>query len=132
MSVWDRGSYELHEWTDDVIVVTLHGRRLEGTYNLVCFPRAGESAWLLFRRRPDHRPRRSSVTTARRNELPAPIRFALIVLLTAILVSSAGIANWLVVILLALAVLDVASLDLLGRAVYSMREVEAMRSGGST
>jgi bifunctional non-homologous end joining protein LigD len=52
VEIWDHGTYDLHEWTDDVIVITLHGRRLQGMYNLVRFPRRGESAWLLFKHRP--------------------------------------------------------------------------------
>jgi bifunctional non-homologous end joining protein LigD len=51
VEVWDRGTYDLHEWTGDVIVVTLHGGRVHGTYNLLRFPRGGEHAWLLFKRR---------------------------------------------------------------------------------
>lgn len=54
VELWDRGSYEAREWTEDVIAVDLHGQRVHGAYNLVRFPRSGRNAWLLFKRRPDH------------------------------------------------------------------------------
>jgi bifunctional non-homologous end joining protein LigD len=50
VEIWDRGTYELHEWTDETIVFTLHGQRLHGTYNLIRFHRGGERDWLLFKR----------------------------------------------------------------------------------
>ncbi|HLN32243.1 MAG TPA: DNA polymerase ligase N-terminal domain-containing protein [Gemmataceae bacterium] len=52
VETWDRGTYDLHEWTNDVIVFTLHGQRLEGTYNLIRFRRSGANAWLLLKHRP--------------------------------------------------------------------------------
>lgn len=51
VEIWDQGTYELREWTDDAIVVVLHGQRLEGRYNLIRFPRGGTDAWLVFRSR---------------------------------------------------------------------------------
>lgn len=47
--IWDRGHYDLHEWTHDKIVFTLHGERLEGTYSLVRFKGRGANNWLLLR-----------------------------------------------------------------------------------
>ncbi|MDQ1724343.1 MAG: bifunctional non-ous end joining protein LigD, partial [Frankiaceae bacterium] len=32
--VWDAGTYELHEWTDDKVSFTVHGRRVDGRYTL--------------------------------------------------------------------------------------------------
>jgi bifunctional non-homologous end joining protein LigD len=49
VEIWDRGLYETDQWTDDVIVVELHGQRLRGRYNLIRFPRGGTNAWLIFR-----------------------------------------------------------------------------------
>jgi bifunctional non-homologous end joining protein LigD len=46
--IWDRGSYDLQEWLDDRIVVTLKGSRVQGVYVLLRFPRQGDKAWLLF------------------------------------------------------------------------------------
>jgi hypothetical protein len=34
IEIWDRGSYRAEQWTDDVIVFELDGRRLRGRYNL--------------------------------------------------------------------------------------------------
>src|SRR5829696_8481038 len=34
MEIWDAGIYELHEWTDRKVEVTLHGERLAGRYGL--------------------------------------------------------------------------------------------------
>lgn len=48
ISIWDRGTYDLREWSDDSIIFTLHGKRLKGTYNLVRFRRKGDREWLLF------------------------------------------------------------------------------------
>ena len=48
VEIWDRGDYELEEWTDGAIVFTLDGARSRGRYCLLRFPRAGERHWLLF------------------------------------------------------------------------------------
>lgn len=50
VEIWDAGTYELLEWSDDTIGFVLHGRRLEGKYALVRFSRKGPRDWLLFRR----------------------------------------------------------------------------------
>jgi bifunctional non-homologous end joining protein LigD len=34
MRIWDRGTYETHEWTDKKVEVTFHGERLSGRYGL--------------------------------------------------------------------------------------------------
>jgi bifunctional non-homologous end joining protein LigD len=52
VEIWDRGTYETEQWTDDVIVFVLHGQRLRGRYNLVRFPRGGTNAWLMVRAKP--------------------------------------------------------------------------------
>jgi bifunctional non-homologous end joining protein LigD len=51
VEIWDEGTYELLEWTDDSIGFVLHGSRLHGTYSLIRFARKGPRDWLLFRRR---------------------------------------------------------------------------------
>ena len=51
VEIWDRGTYELHEWTGGTIAFTLHGQRLEGSYSLIRFKRKGERDWLLLKRR---------------------------------------------------------------------------------
>ena len=50
VELWDEGTYEPLEWTDESIGFVLHGRRLRGTYSLVRFHRKGPRDWLLFRR----------------------------------------------------------------------------------
>jgi len=50
VEIWDEGTYEPLEWTDEAIAFVLHGRRLHGTYSLVRFHRKGPRDWLLFRR----------------------------------------------------------------------------------
>ena len=50
IKIFDSGSYELHEWTDEEIIFTLDGGQLKGTYNMIRFKKGGERAWLLFRR----------------------------------------------------------------------------------
>ena len=55
VEIWDEGTYELLEWTDDSIGFVLHGNRLKGTYSLIRFVRKGPRDWLIFRRRDDAR-----------------------------------------------------------------------------
>jgi len=50
VEIWDEGTYELLEWSDEAIGFILHGQRLEGTYALVRFERTGPRNWLVFRR----------------------------------------------------------------------------------
>jgi len=50
VEIWDHGSYDELEWTDNAIVVTLHGQRVKGTFNLVQFHKAGDRHWLIFKR----------------------------------------------------------------------------------
>ena len=49
VEMWDNGTYELHEWTQDRISVALHGHRYDGRYVLIRFRRAGEHEWLILR-----------------------------------------------------------------------------------
>lgn len=51
VEIWDRGTYESASWLDDETTFRFNGARLHGTYTLVRFPRGGEKAWLVFRRR---------------------------------------------------------------------------------
>lgn len=47
--VWDRGTYESHEWQPNRIGFVLRGEKLWGRYELVRFKRAGERVWLIFK-----------------------------------------------------------------------------------
>jgi bifunctional non-homologous end joining protein LigD len=49
VEIWDKGSYMLHEWTDDRIVISLEGHRLAGRYCMIRFRRKGEREWLVWR-----------------------------------------------------------------------------------
>ncbi|MCU1675835.1 MAG: polymerase LigD, ligase domain protein [Frankiales bacterium] len=45
--VWDAGTYELHEWTDDKVSFTVHGRRVDGRYTLF---RTKGKHWMIRRK----------------------------------------------------------------------------------
>jgi bifunctional non-homologous end joining protein LigD len=51
MTIWDRGTYELHKWEPSKVVLTFHGERLQGRYALF---QAGRSQkdWLIHRMDP--------------------------------------------------------------------------------
>ena len=55
MTVWDAGTYEALEWTDEKITVALHGERVDGTYGL--FPTKGRN-WMIHRMDPPSDPSR--------------------------------------------------------------------------
>ena len=46
VTIWDKGSYESSEWTDESVKVTLHGSRVEGRYGL--FHTDGDN-WMIHR-----------------------------------------------------------------------------------
>jgi bifunctional non-homologous end joining protein LigD len=48
VTIWDKGTYEVEEWTPDRLVFHLNGHRLKGRYCLLRFERGGERDWLLF------------------------------------------------------------------------------------
>jgi bifunctional non-homologous end joining protein LigD len=50
MWIWDRGTYELHLWTDKKVEITFHGERLSGRYGLFPIGRtAEEKDWMIHR-----------------------------------------------------------------------------------
>ena len=51
VKIWDRGTYEAREWTEEKIEFVIHGERLSGPYELIRFRKAGEKNWLLFKKR---------------------------------------------------------------------------------
>ena len=51
VKIWDSGTYEAEEWTEEKIEFIVHGERLRGPYELVRFRKAGEKNWLLFKKR---------------------------------------------------------------------------------
>ena len=49
MTIWDRGTYECHEWTDKKVTVDFHGERLKGRYALF---RTRDDDWMIHRMDP--------------------------------------------------------------------------------
>jgi bifunctional non-homologous end joining protein LigD len=47
MRIWDRGTYELHKWEAEKVVLSFHGERLSGRYAL--FRAGGERDWMIHR-----------------------------------------------------------------------------------
>jgi DNA ligase D-like protein (predicted 3'-phosphoesterase) len=50
VKIWDKGTFNLIEITEDKIEFELKGKKLEGIYELVRFKKAGEKNWLLFKK----------------------------------------------------------------------------------
>jgi bifunctional non-homologous end joining protein LigD len=55
MAIWDRGTFELHKFRDDEVMVTFHGERVRGRY--VLFRTKGED-WMIHRMDPPDDPDR--------------------------------------------------------------------------
>jgi bifunctional non-homologous end joining protein LigD len=51
--LWDTGTYDLHEWQDGKVQVTLHGRRVHGRYALF---RTRGNQWMIHRMDPPEDP----------------------------------------------------------------------------
>ena len=49
MRIWDRGTYQLHKFREDEVMVTFHGERLHGRYVLF---RTGGKNWMIHRMDP--------------------------------------------------------------------------------
>jgi bifunctional non-homologous end joining protein LigD len=66
MTIWDRGTYELHKWERAKVEVTFHGERLRGRYGL--FPIGSEGAdgkdWMIHRMDPPDDPGRRPMPDA--------------------------------------------------------------------
>lgn len=48
---WDYGDYDLVKRTDRSIEVEIRGKRLRGRFILMRFEKAGENAWLFFKKK---------------------------------------------------------------------------------
>ena len=74
MKIWDRGTYEVHKFRDDEVMVTFHGERVRGRY--VLFRTRGDD-WMIHRMDPPEDPDREPMPEqlepmlARTGELPA-------------------------------------------------------------
>jgi bifunctional non-homologous end joining protein LigD len=60
MGIWDMGTYELHKWEDREVMVTLHGRRVDGRYVLF---KTGAKNWMIHRMDPPQDPGREPMPT---------------------------------------------------------------------
>lgn len=50
VEIWDRGTFDEEEWTDDKIVVYIRGEKLKGRYCLIKFKKQGDKdTWLFFK-----------------------------------------------------------------------------------
>jgi bifunctional non-homologous end joining protein LigD len=61
MSIWDRGTFELHKWEDRKVEVTFHGERLSGRYGLFTIGRPTDDSkndWMIHRMDPPTDPDR--------------------------------------------------------------------------
>jgi bifunctional non-homologous end joining protein LigD len=52
MHIWDRGSYELEEWSDRKVKVVLHGGRVDGRYAFFATGGRGGRDWMVHRMDP--------------------------------------------------------------------------------
>jgi bifunctional non-homologous end joining protein LigD len=55
MAIWDRGTYEVHKFREDEVMVTFHGERVRGRY--VLFRTKGDD-WMIHRMDPPEDPER--------------------------------------------------------------------------
>ena len=73
MTIWDRGTFELHKWREDEVMVTFAGERVQGRYVLF---RTGGNNWMIHRMDPPQDPDREPMPQklapmlARTGELP--------------------------------------------------------------
>ena len=56
VKIWDSGTYDVHKWSDREVMVTLHGKRVQGRY--VLFQTNGEN-WMIHRMDPPQDPGRA-------------------------------------------------------------------------
>ena len=59
MTIWDRGTFEIHKWDQRKVEVTFHGEHLSGRYGLFPIGRAGtgDNDWMIHRMDPPARGR---------------------------------------------------------------------------
>ena len=49
--IWDNGTFDLRERSENKVVFTIHGKRLKGNFCLIKFKKAGEKQWLFFKKK---------------------------------------------------------------------------------
>lgn len=55
--IWDKGTYDSKEWTDQRIVFTLDGGQVSGRFNLIRFTRGKPNEWLIIKRTENEAPK---------------------------------------------------------------------------
>lgn len=55
--IWDKGTYDLDEWTDQTISITLKGTHVSGQFNMIRFKRGKPNEWLIIKRSGGHAPK---------------------------------------------------------------------------
>ncbi|HLY82457.1 MAG TPA: DNA ligase D, partial [Acidimicrobiales bacterium] len=60
MTIWDRGTFDVHKWEEKKVEVSFHGERLKGRYGLFPIGRGAEGAndWMIHRMDPPDDPER--------------------------------------------------------------------------
>jgi DNA ligase D-like protein (predicted 3'-phosphoesterase) len=48
--IWDRGTYDWQQWTDEQVVFTVHGEKMTGRFNLIRFKHGKPNEWLIIKR----------------------------------------------------------------------------------
>jgi DNA ligase D-like protein (predicted ligase)/DNA ligase D-like protein (predicted 3'-phosphoesterase) len=51
VEIWDKGFYVPIKWEDEKVEVAIAGERVNGRYELIRFKKAGDSEWLIFRKK---------------------------------------------------------------------------------
>ena len=51
VKIWDKGYYDMANEKENKIIVNLHGKKLKGEFVLLRFKKAGENAWLFFKKK---------------------------------------------------------------------------------
>lgn len=46
VKIWDKGKYTLQEISPKKVVITIDGKKLQGGFSLIAFPKAGKNNWL--------------------------------------------------------------------------------------
>jgi DNA ligase D-like protein (predicted 3'-phosphoesterase) len=51
VNIWDNGTFDLLDRSENKIICTINGKRLKGDFCLIKFPKAGEKQWLFFEKK---------------------------------------------------------------------------------
>ncbi len=51
VNIWDNGTFDLIERSENKVIFTIHGKKLKGDFCLVRFQKAGEKQWLFFKKK---------------------------------------------------------------------------------